>query len=52
MAEEKKEAVEAEVVSEEEKKEGKFGKWWKGVKKNIADSTLEAKIESVYNDTH
>ena len=30
MAEEKKETVEAEVVSEEEKKEGKFGKWWKG----------------------
>ena len=52
MAEEKKETVEAEVVSEEEKKEGKFGKWWKGVKKNISDSTLEAKIESVYNDTH
>lgn len=52
MAEEKKETVEAEVVSEEEKKEGKFGKWWKGVKKNLSDSTLEAKIESVYNDTH
>ena len=52
MAEEKKEAVEAEVVSEEEKKEGKFGKWWKGVKKNLSDSALEAKIESVYNDTH
>ena len=52
MAEEKKETVEAEVVSEEEKKEGKFGKWWKGVKKNLSDSALEAKIESVYNDTH
>ena len=52
MAEEKKEAVEAKVVSEEEKKEGKFGKWWKGVKKNLSDSALEAKIESVYNDTH
>lgn len=52
MAEEKKEAVETEVVSEEEKKEGKFGKWWKGVKKNLSDSALEAKIESVYNDTH
>ena len=52
MAEEKKETVEAEVVSEEEKKEGKFGKWWKGVKKNLSDSALEAKIESVYNDAH
>ena len=52
MAEEKKEAVEAEDVSEEEKKEGKLGKWWKGVKKNLSDSALEAKIESVYNDTH
>ena len=52
MAEEKKEAVETEVVSEEEKKEGKFGKWWKGVKKNLSDSALEAKIESVYNETH
>ena len=52
MAEEKKEAVETEVVSEEEKKEGKFGKWWKGVKKNLSDSALEAKIESVYDDAH
>ena len=52
MAEEKKEAVEAKVVSEEEKKEGKFGKWWKGVKKNLSDSALEAKIESVYDDAH
>ena len=52
MAEEKKEAMETEVVSEEEKKEGKFGKWWKGVKKNLSDSALEAKIESVYDDAH
>lgn len=52
MADENKDIVEAEIVSEETKKEGAFGKWWKGVKKNISDSALEGKIESAYDESH
>lgn len=56
MPEETKETVVVDVTevpaAEEEKKEGKFGKWWKGVKKNVSDSMLESKIEEVWDDSH
>ena len=60
MADEK-EVIDAEIVDEkdkmkddktQEKKEGSFGKWWKGVKKSASDAMLETRIESAWNKTH
>lgn len=50
---EKKEAVEAEVVEEtevkaEEKKEGAFKKFWNKTKKAVGDAVLENNIESSF----
>lgn len=54
MPEENKDVIDAEKVEETsaEKKEGKFGKWWKGVKKDFADGALESKIENVWDSSH
>ena len=59
MSEESKEVVETGYsedtkkdgsdAGEEKKEEGKFGKWWKGVKKSASDAMLEAHIESACN---